>query len=129
MIVSFQAIQTYVIDAFTLHAASGTRHYLSFPVPYNFILIHFFLLLFCSTCRNVMSTITSRLWIPSVRSSHVQQTWIWERMYDSCMPSYTIRMPCVRPLSSHLIYLTLYSYSFYFIIAPSCYGSMVAGYA
>ena len=25
MIVSFQAIQTYVIDAFTLHAASGTN--------------------------------------------------------------------------------------------------------
>ena len=24
MIVSFQAIQTYIIDAFTLHAASGT---------------------------------------------------------------------------------------------------------
>ena len=44
-----------------------------------------------------MSAIISWFWVPSVRSSHVQQTWIWERMYGSFMHSCDIRMPCVRP--------------------------------
>lgn len=38
MILSFQVIQTYVIDAFTLHAASGTDPYLSAIS----IIIHYF---------------------------------------------------------------------------------------
>ena len=66
-----------------------------------------------STCSSVMSAITDWLWLPSVRFSHIQQTWIWERLYDSCMPSYNIRMPCVRSISSTSI-LTFSSYSFYF---------------
>jgi hypothetical protein len=57
-------------------------------------------LYFYSTCSSYMSAVTSWLWLPTVRSSHVQQTWIWGRMYDSCMPSYSIRMSCVRPFSS-----------------------------
>ena len=72
------------------------RHYL--PL---FLLIHILIhIIFYSTCSSVMSAVTSWLWLSSVRSSHVQQTWIWERKYDSCMPSYIIWLPYVR--LSHL---------------------------
>ena len=48
-----------------------------------------------------MFAVTSWLWLPSFRSSYVQQTWIWDRKHDSCMRSYSTRMPCVRPFFIH----------------------------
>ena len=63
-----------------------------------------------STCCDYMSAVNGWLWLPSVRSSHVRQTWIWDRMYGSCMPSYSIRMPCVSCL------IHTHSFSFIYMI-------------
>ena len=129
LILVFQAMQTYIIDAFTLHAASGLRPTLCFL--YTFILICFFNFFFLySTCSNGMSAVTNRLWISSFRSSHVRKTWIWEGRYDSCLSGYRIRVPRVRP--SHLfffVFLIADMFDFSSLHQGLFYsGSMVVGY-
>ena len=117
MIVSFQAIQTYVIDAFTLHAASGA-FIIIFCINFLFLITHiskYILLLLYSTCSSVMSAIISWFWVPFVRSSHVQQTWIWERRYGACVYSYSIRMPFVRLISRFLFFLNFFHSSNLFL--------------
>ena len=104
-----------------------TLHQVRCYLPW-FLLIHVPIrIILYSTCSSYMSAVTSWLWLSSVRSSHVQQTWIRERKYDSCMPSYNIRMPCVRP--SHLSELFSCSFFFFKKKAPLFFGNMVARYA
>ena len=92
LILVFQAMQTYIIDAFTLHAASGYDPHFTLYIHFNMLFIYLY-----STCSNGMSAVTHRLWISSFRSSHVRKTWIWEGRYDSCLSGYRIRVPRVCP--------------------------------
>ena len=89
-----------------MHAASGlTPSSVTLSSCQNLIIYIY------SACGSCMSAVTSWLWLSSVRSSNVQQTWIWDRKYDSCMPSFSIRMSCVRPFSS--VFLSCLSDSFF----------------
>ena len=82
-----------------------------------------------STCSGFMFAVTSWLWLPSVCSSYVQQTWIWDRKHDSCMRSYSTRMPCVRPFLSIHELSSILTFFFIYILVPYCCGYMVAEYA
>jgi len=66
MILIFQTIQTYVIDAFTLHAASGAS------CGSLYIFTEFIILLLChSVSSSVVFALAGRVRIPVVRPSDV----------------------------------------------------------
>ena len=60
VILNFQSIQTYVIDAFTLHAASGLSFYyiIDFIPDTNAVNV-------CSTRRCSVPSFMRRVWVPA----------------------------------------------------------------
>lgn len=88
VILNFQCIQTYVIDAFTLHAASGER-------PPNHLFSSEYLDYPSSRCRRV-SPFTLRVRLPTICACHVQSTRIWKGRHHSCCSCYRYRVPRVR---------------------------------
>jgi len=66
-ILNFLSIQNYIIDAFTLHAASALAAV--FVPPLN-----------------------RRLWIPVICASYVQCLGIWNGRYDPCCGCYSDRV-------------------------------------
>lgn len=66
MILIFQSIQTYVVDAFTLHAASGMHPYL-----HSYVLLNIYPLL-RSTRGSSIPPFPCRLRLPALRACYVQ---------------------------------------------------------
>ena len=111
---NFQSIQAYVIDAFTLHAASGIPHLYCSSIrlistkktPYH-----------SSSCSAIPAS-CGRLRISFICSSHVRRPWLWEGRYNPCSICYCCWMPCVRVFhSDHYPFLTD-------VLGPGCSGDL-----
>lgn len=106
LILVFQSTQTYVVDAFTLHAASGTFHLLPF--------IHSFIGLLTSCNYNVHISYSPRcsfipplsrgFRLPPVCSGDVRETGVRKRRHHPRMSGHRPRVSCVRPLTYHSDY-------------------------
>lgn len=68
IILVFQAIQTYIVDAFTLYAASGAFRLRKQPNRSCFS--HLWL---CSSRSGIMLPLLSRIWVPSVCAQNVRE--------------------------------------------------------
>jgi hypothetical protein len=68
---TYQSIQAYLIDAFTLHAASGAVS-ASLLSAYRLSGHH-------SSCGRYVLALVGRLWIPVVCSDDVQGVGLWQR--------------------------------------------------
>ena len=92
MILVFQAMQTYVVDAFTLHAASGT-----YPVSIPFLTLNangtFEISSFGS---GIMFALPRWVRLPALRHPNVQQAWLREGRHHPRMRVYSAWMPRVR---------------------------------
>lgn len=80
MIPNFQAIQMYVIDAFTLHAASGMRSVLPYMCPKNPMQFPL-----SSSCGGNVLPISGGVRVPPVCPRDVRHSTIWKRRYDFSM--------------------------------------------
>jgi hypothetical protein len=89
VIVNFQCIQTYIVDAFTLYAASGV-----FFVQYIGILLLTYLYRY-SNGGGILSALIGRLRISSVCSCDVLCARIWKRGHGTCRDSHRRRLSCV----------------------------------
>jgi hypothetical protein len=71
-------MQSYVIDTFTLHAASGTYFRLGLLRAHESWLMS---PVYCSIGSCVLLALFSWLWLPTLRPCHVQCPRVWGRLH------------------------------------------------
>lgn len=92
-ILNFQSIQTYIIDTFTLHAASGMFS------PHASAVVRTLIEAPCSSCCSDLLPLTRRLRFPAVRACHVQGARLRQGRYDPCVLRYCCWCPRVSQFS------------------------------
>src|SRR6188768_209892 len=120
MILVFQAIQTYVVDSFTLHAASGECISCDAFQPTNGSF---------SPCRCLMFAFARWLRLSSLCTDHVRKARIWKGQHHHCCCGYSVGMSCV---SSASAYCQLSNEWLILILISTdrfCYGSTARKYA
>lgn len=98
LILVFQSVQTYVVDTFTLHAASGTSCRLSTSCDWAILIIMWHV--WYSPSRCLMPSLPCRLRIPLVCSCYVRQTGLRKGKHNPRVSSYWHGMPCVSRVHS-----------------------------
>lgn len=89
VILNFQGVQTYVVDAFTLHAASGKYH--ETLQEENTLMFRL-----CSAGRRGVFAIFVWFRLPIIRPIYVRIPRVWKRRYHLGKHCYCDRMPGVR---------------------------------
>ena len=107
-ILNFQCIQTYVIDTFTLHAASGTSRDSASPLRLPACCVSR-LTRVCSARRGDVPALARGLRLPALRARDVQRAGVRQRRHDPRVLRDRRRHPFVRPpLSTRAPLLTLF---------------------
>ena len=107
-ILNFQSIQTYVIDAFTLHAASGASSKCFLSSPRAAVLKRRIWVLVClsdgvSAGCDVVSAVARGVRVPAVRARDVQRARVRQGQHDPRVRGDPHRVSCVRAVRLLLV--------------------------